>query len=38
MRQFRSGSRVNSPGMSDLVSVLDEGDIDTVAAFLNAAH
>lgn len=38
MRQFRSGSRANSPGMSDLVRALDEGDIDPVAAYLNAAH
>jgi cytochrome c553 len=36
MREFRSGSRANSPGMSDLVRTLDEGDIDAVAAFLNA--
>jgi hypothetical protein len=28
IRQFRSGSRANSPGMSDLVRTLDEGDID----------
>jgi cytochrome c553 len=38
IRQFRSGSRANSPGMSDLVRTLDEGDIDAVAAYLNAAH
>jgi cytochrome c553 len=38
IRQFRSGSRANSPGMSDLVRTLDEGDIDAVAAFLNAAQ
>jgi cytochrome c553 len=38
MRQFRSGSRANSPGMSDLVRTLDEGDIDAVAAYLNAAR
>ena len=38
MRQFRSGSRGNSPGMSDLVRTLDEGDIDAVAAYLNAAQ
>ena len=38
MRQFRSGSRANSPGMSDLVRTLDEGDIDAVAAYLNAAQ
>jgi cytochrome c553 len=37
-RQFRSGSRANSPGMSDMVRTLDEGDIDAVAAFLNAAQ
>jgi len=36
MRQFRSGSRANSPGMSDLVRALDEDDIDAVAAYLNA--
>jgi cytochrome c553 len=36
IRQFRSGSRANSPGMSDLVRALDEGDIDAVAAYLNA--
>jgi cytochrome c553 len=38
IRQFRSGSRANSPGMSDLVRALDEADIDAVAAYLNAAH
>ena len=38
MRQFRSGSRANSPGMSDLVRTLNEGDIDAVAAYLNAAQ
>jgi cytochrome c553 len=38
IRQFRSGSRANSPGMSDLVRTLDEGDIDAVAAYLNAAQ
>jgi cytochrome c553 len=37
-RQFRSGSRANSPGMSDLVRTFDEGDIDAVAAYLNAAQ
>jgi cytochrome c553 len=37
IRQFRSGSRANSPGMSDLVRTLDEGDIEAVAAYLNAA-
>jgi len=36
MRQFRTGSRANSPGMTDLVRSLDEGDIDAVAAYLNA--
>jgi cytochrome c553 len=38
IRQFRSGSRANSPGMSDLVRTLDEGEIDAVAAYLNAAQ
>src|SRR5882762_4655340 len=38
IRQFRSGSRANSPGMSDLVRTFDEGDIDSVAAYLNAAQ
>jgi cytochrome c553 len=38
IRQFRSGSRANSPGMSDLVRTLDEGDIDAIAAYLNAAQ
>ena len=37
-RQLRSGSRANSPGMSDLVRTFDEGDIDAVAAYLNAAQ
>jgi cytochrome c553 len=37
-RQLRSGSRANSPGMSDMVRSLDEGDIDAVAAYLNAAQ
>jgi cytochrome c553 len=37
IRQFRSGSRANSPGMADLVRTFDEGDIDAVAAYLNAA-
>jgi cytochrome c553 len=37
-RQFRSGSRANSPGMSDMVRTLDEGDIEAVAAYLNAAQ
>ena len=36
LRQFRGGSRGNSPGMSDLARTLDEGDIDAVAAYLNA--
>ena len=36
-RQFRSGARANSPGMSDLLRTLGEGDIDAVAAYLNAA-
>jgi cytochrome c553 len=38
IRQFRSGARANSPGMSDLVRTFYEGDIDAVAAYLNAAH
>jgi cytochrome c553 len=38
IRQFRSGSRANSPGMSDLVRTFDEGDIEAVAAYLNAAQ
>jgi cytochrome c553 len=37
-RQFRGGSRANSPGMSDLLRTLDEGDIEAVAAYLNAAQ
>jgi cytochrome c553 len=37
-RQFRNGSRANSPGMSDLVRTIDEGDIDAVAAYFNAAR
>jgi cytochrome c553 len=37
IRQFRSGSRANSPGMSDLLLTLDESDIGAVAAYLNAA-
>jgi cytochrome c553 len=37
-RQFRGGSRANSPGMSDLLRTLDEGDIDAVAAYLDAAQ
>jgi cytochrome c553 len=38
IRQLRTGSRANSPGMSDMVRPLDEGDIDAVAAYLNAAQ
>jgi len=38
IRQFRSGARANSPGMSDLARTFDQGDIDAVAAFLNAAQ
>jgi cytochrome c553 len=38
IRQFRSGARANSPGMSDLARTFDEGDIDAVAAYLNAAQ
>jgi cytochrome c553 len=38
IRQFRNGSRANSPGMSDLARTLDEGDIKAVAAYLNAAR
>jgi cytochrome c553 len=38
IRLLRIGSRANSPGMSDLVRTLDEGDIDAVAACLNAAQ
>jgi cytochrome c553 len=38
IRQFRSGSRANSPGISDQVRTLDEGEIDAVAAYLNAAQ
>jgi hypothetical protein len=30
--------RANSPGMSDLARTFDEGDIDAVAAYLNAAQ
>ena len=37
IRRFRSSSRANSPGMSDLVRTFDEGDIDAVAAYLSAA-
>ena len=35
-RQFRTGSRANSPGMADLLRTLDEGEIDAIAAYLNA--
>jgi cytochrome c553 len=38
IRQLRSGSRANSPGMSDMVRPLDEGDVDAVSAYLNAAQ
>ena len=38
IRQFRSGSRANSPGMSDLARTFDEGEVDAVAAYLNAAR
>jgi cytochrome c553 len=38
IRQFRSGARANSPGMSDLLRTFDEGDIDAVAAYLNAVQ
>jgi cytochrome c553 len=38
IRQFRNGSRANSPGMSDLMRTFDEGEIDAVAAYLNAAQ
>jgi cytochrome c553 len=37
IRQFRSGARANSPGMSDLARTFDEDEIDAVAAYLNAA-
>jgi cytochrome c553 len=37
-RQFRAGSRANSPGMSDLLRTLDEGEIDAIAAYLNAVR
>ena len=36
IRQFRSASRANSPGMSDLLRTLDEGDVDAVSAYLNS--
>ena len=38
IRQFRSGSRANAPGMSDLLRTLDESDVDRVAAYLNAVQ
>jgi cytochrome c553 len=38
IRQFRSGSRANSPGMSDQLRTLDEDEVDAVAAYLNAAQ
>jgi cytochrome c553 len=38
IRRFRSGSRANSPGMSDLMRTFNQGDIDAVAAYLNAAQ
>jgi cytochrome c553 len=38
IRQFRTGSRANSPGMSDLARTFDEGDVEAVAAYLNAAQ
>jgi len=38
IRQFRSASRANSPGMSDLLRLFDEGDVDAVAAYLNATQ
>jgi cytochrome c553 len=38
IRQLRSGSRANSPGMSDMVRPLDESDVDAIAAYLNAAQ
>ena len=37
-RQFRTGSRANSPGMADLLRTLDEGEIDAIAAYLNAVR
>ena len=37
IRQFRSGSRANSPGMSDLARTFDDDDIDAVAAYLSSA-
>jgi cytochrome c553 len=38
IRQFRNGTRANSPGMSDLARTFDESEIDAVAAYLNAAQ
>jgi cytochrome c553 len=38
IRQFRSAARANSPGMSDLLRLYDEADVDAVAAYLNAAQ
>ena len=38
IRQFRSGSRANSSGMSDLVRTFDESDVDAATAYLNATH
>ncbi|MDB5977126.1 MAG: hypothetical protein JWR07_3886 [Nevskia sp.] len=38
IHQFRGGSHANSPGISDLVRTFDEGDIDAVAACINAAQ
>jgi cytochrome c553 len=38
IRQFRSGSRANSPGMSDLARTFDESEIDAVAAYLSAVQ
>jgi cytochrome c553 len=35
---IRRGTRANSPGMSDLARTFDEGEIDAVAAYLNAAQ
>jgi cytochrome c553 len=38
IRQFRSGSRANAPGMLDLLRALDEGEIAAVAAYLSAVR
>jgi cytochrome c553 len=38
IRQFRSGSRANSPGMSDLARTFDESEINAVAAYLSAVQ